>query len=351
MKNKNKIDEGALDMGIQSYQTSSSSSSSSANKKPTVMVKQQDLQKTMRDLKGVEADVMVTKEEASAGIKTKLSYLSEVMDSESNEISKPFTIANKRYQMVRAVTPDKQRVMGVYSLDETDESGENVIYSVDDFEQNIAKKAVGEDDAASDAASDAVSDTASDGAETNVIAEPADEVNPQSQANDINGPSFIGFKHYIVNRKTGKARKFKSIEELAKAQMTEDEQYMGIKDFKKYVDEVLFGNGKRQMKETDVAQTTSSQTAITPAEQKMISSAEKLMKLISEKIPSQVIQQIKTNKIAQREVILSFAEMIGVPNSEMQKIIIGLKGMGKNDVGVNEGLRPIIKRIKVKDIK
>lgn len=337
MKNKNKIDEGALDVGIQSYQTSSSSSSSSANKKPTVMVKQQDLQKTMRDLKGVDADVMVTKENEVASGKPKLTYLSEIMDSESNEVSKPFTIRDKRYQMVRAVTPTKERVAAVYSLDETDEEGNNVIYDVKDFEENIAKKAMSEDNG--------------DGG--NVIAEPADEINPHSKADEIGGPSFIGFKHYIVNRKTGKARKFKSIEDLAKAQMTEDEQYMGIKDFKKYVDEVLFGGGKKQMKEVNVTQTTTTNTnTVSPTQQKMISSAEKLMKLISEKIPSQVIQQIKTNPIAQREVILAFAELIGVPNSEMQKIINGLKGMGRNTqaAGVNEG-RNIIKSLKVKDIK
>ena len=338
MKNKN-LKEGALDVGIQSYQTSSTSSNTSTNKKPTVMVKRQDLQKTMNDLKGVDADVVVTKESEDAVVKPKLKYLSDVMVGESNDISQPFTIKDKRYQMVRALTPNRERVMGVYSLDETDEDGNNVIYDVNEFETNIARKAMSEEDG----------DTA------NVIDEPADEVNPQSKADEIGGPSFIGFKHYIVNRKTGKARKFKTIEDLAKAQMTEDEQYMGIKDFKKYVDEVLFGAGKKQMKEVDVATTTTTSTT-SPIQQKMISSAQKMMKLISEKIPSDVIQQIKLNHIAQREVILAFAGLVGVPNSEMQKIINGLKGMGKdatttNSVNENSTSRAIIKTMKIKDIK
>jgi hypothetical protein len=348
MKNKNKIDEGALDVGMQSYQTSSTSSSSSNQKKPTVVVKKQDLQKTMKDLKDTDANVMVTNENDVPTAKPKFAYLSEVQDAKTGEISKPFTIGDKRYQMVRAINPNKEKVMGVYSLDETDDDGDNIIYDVKEFEETIAKKAMAA--MAEEEAGDVSALEPNDG---NVIDEPADEVNPHSKADEVDGPSFVGFKHYIVNRKTGKARKFKSIEDLAKAQMTEDEQYMGIKDFKKYVDEVLFGASKRQMKEVDTvaSTTTATQTTATPLEQKMIASAEKMMKMITEKIPTQVIQQIKTNHIAQREVILAFAELVGVPNNEIQKIIIGLKDMGRDfkPAGVNES--KIIKKIKVKDIK
>ena len=43
-----------------------------------------------------------------------IKYLSNVKDSNTGEISKPFTIGTKKYQMVRGLTPSKEVVMGVY---------------------------------------------------------------------------------------------------------------------------------------------------------------------------------------------------------------------------------------------
>ena len=42
----------------------------------------------------------------------------------------------KKYQMVRGRTPDNKVVMGVLCFDELNESGENVIHSVEAFERN-----------------------------------------------------------------------------------------------------------------------------------------------------------------------------------------------------------------------
>lgn len=360
MKNKNKIDEGALDVGMTSYQTSTpstSSSSSSSRKGVNINVRKKDLadpslQRNITKLKDANVNVV---EESGNVSPEKLKYLSEVQDSETGEISQPFTINEKKYQMVRAITPMREKVMGVYSLDELDEEGNNIIYSVDEFEQNIAKKAIDEEGVVEPDGPEAMTLNTED----NVIAEPADEVNPQSKADEMGGPNFVGFKHYIVNKKTGKSRKFKNIEDLAKANMTEDEQYMGIKDFKKYVDEMLFGSSKRQVKEVDAAPVAAptgtqadAQPVATPTEEKMIASAEKLMLLIKQKIPNQVVQQIKQNHIAQREVLLAFAELIGVPNSEINKIILGLKGMARDVKPVNESYgRAIVKIIKAKDLK
>ncbi len=346
MKKKNKISEGALDVGVQSYQTTSSNSSSTNG--ANINIKKKDLsdpsvQRNLTKMKGTNVNVV---EETIEEVKKSLRYLSEVKDAETGEISKPFTINGKQYQMVRAISPTNEKVMGVCSLDETDENGDNIIYDVTEFEENIAKKAIGENDIDSDGIINQ--------SEINTIDSPADEVNKQSKADEIGIGSFAGFKHYIVNRKTGKARKFKSIGDLAKANMSEDEQYMGIKDFKKYVDEVLFGSGKKQVKEVDTDVSTDSKTIVkTPTEQKMVASAEKLMKLIGEKIPSSVIEQIKTNNIAQREVLLAFAEMIGVPNSEINKVLLGIKNVSQHTNSVNEDIKnkSIIKVIKIKDIK
>jgi len=324
-QNKNKINEGALDVGITSYKTSTNTSNTTSRPNTSgvnVNVKKKDLsdpslQQNISKLKNANVNVV---DESSNVDKMKLEYLSEIEDSSTGEVSKPFTIKNKKYQVVRATTPDRQIVTGIYSLEEVDADGNNLIYAMDDFEKMIKEPEQ--------------SKTITDG----------EEEKTESR------PSFAGFKHYIVNKKTGKARKFKNIEELAKANMTEDEQYMGIKDFKKYVDEVLFGSGKRQVKEMDVQQQTQ-QTNVNGStsqlQQKMIASAEKLMNLIKTKIPANVIQQIKNNHIAQREVILAFADLIGVPNNEINKIILGVKDMSRNNVNVNENTRII----KVKDLK
>lgn len=303
-------------------------SSTTGKKHPTVYTKKIDLKNTMKNLGGVEADVVV------------LEYLSEVKDAESGEISQPFTIAGKKYQMVRAITPKKEKIMGVYSFDEMNEDGSNKIYNVEDFERNIAKKEL---------------------METGVQEPEGPEAATLNPVEEKENPSFAGYKHFIVNQKTGKARKFKSIEELAKAQMGEGEKYMGIREFKKFVDESLFGAGKRQSM-TEVDDVSGSES-----DEEMNIKAKKLMDVIAKRVPAGVIKTIKT-PIAQREVIAAFAEMIGVPRNGLNKLISGLKDIAKGGTNkpqpIEKGTEPtpantekpvaenrVIKTIKVKDIK
>ena len=341
MKKKSNIvemDAGTVggEMGSTSTSTTTANkttSSTSVKKHPTVHVKKADLKKTIDDLKGVEADVVV------------LEYLSEVKDAENGEMSQPFTIAGKKYQMVRAITPKKEKVMGVYSFNEVDEKGSNKIYTVEEFEENIAKKAIAETGVVEPEGREAVT--------LSVVDEKKEKENP----------SFVGYKHFIVNHKSGKARKFKSIEELAKAQMGEGEKYMGIKEFKKFVDESLFGAGKKGvMREEDVAATGQE------SDEEMNVKAKKLIDVIAKRVPAGVIKTIKA-PIAQREVIAAFAEMIGVPRNGLNKLIAGLKDMAKGGTNkpapIEKGAEPtpaatsqpvaegrkIIQTIKVKDIK
>jgi len=263
------------------------------------------VQKNLSKIKGVTVNVVEEKLEL---IGDKLIYLSDVKDLETNEISKPFTIDNKQYQMVRALTPDKKKVMGVYSLDETDENGENIIYSVEDFEKNIAKNIKSEEGVVEP-----------EGPEMNTIYATEDISNDTKNSKDETHPSFEGYKHYIVNKKTKKARKFKTIEELAKASMTPDEEYMGIKNFKRYVDETLFGASKKKpMVEVD--------NTISKDDIEMNKKAKKLMGMIKSKIPENIIKTIAT-PIAQREVIAAFAEMIGVPRNGLNSLISGIKDL------------------------
>lgn len=67
-----------------------------------------------------------------------INYLSKVKDMNTGEISKPFTIGDKNYQMVRGYDNNKKIVMGVMCLNELNEAGDNVIHPIDYFESKIA---------------------------------------------------------------------------------------------------------------------------------------------------------------------------------------------------------------------
>ena len=68
-----------------------------------------------------------------------IKYLSNVVDQNTGDISKPFTIADKKYQMVRGQIPSGEVVMGVYCFDDMDDNGVNVIHPMEYFEESIAK--------------------------------------------------------------------------------------------------------------------------------------------------------------------------------------------------------------------
>lgn len=331
MKKLDKISEDSM-TGIGTVgQTNTSTTTApigSTNKK-TINVKKKDLtDPTVQNYisKTKDANITVLDEEGDLNQVKKLQYLSNVRDAKDG-ISQPFTIGEKRYQMVRALTPTNEKTIGVYSLDETDESGENIIYDAKEFENNIAKKAI---------------------AEEGVVEPEAPEMatlNPDKLEDE--NPSFAGYRHFIVNNKTKKARKFKTIEELAKAQMSEDEQYMGVKSFKKYVDEALFGQTKkRNVTEMDTTPTDGTSNADNVELQ---AKAKVLMDLIKRRIPDTVIRTI-VNPEAKKEVIAAFAELIGVPRNQLASLVASVKAIAKSPAAqpapVSES-----KIIKVKDIK
>lgn len=310
-------------------------------KNPVVNVKKADLQNVLNNVKNTNTEINVIDEtqeteQENKSLKKKLTYLSDVKDTHSGEISQPFTISGKKYQMVRALSPDKEKVMGVYAFDDTDELGENLIYAVDEFEK-IAKSVVDEEAKAQEEIN-----KEEEVVEPEVKEKPTEE--KSDDAEEKMNPNFAGFKHFIVNKKTGKARKFKSIDELAKATMGDGEAYMGIKDFKKFVDEALFGAGKKiELSEEDLAIAGDDDI-------KMNQMAERLMKQIKIKIPSQIIATIKT-PVAQREVIAAFARMIGVPRNGLATLIAGLKDLAKTEEPVQPVTESVKRIIKVKDIK
>ena len=244
-----------------------------------------------------------------SGVSGRLKYVSEVKDTKTGKISQPFTIKGKKYQMVRALSPSKQKVMAVYCIDEMDEEGSNKIYDLKEFEDTIAKESI---------------------TETN---------NEPTGDKEKSNASFVGYKHFIVNEKTGKARKFKTIEDLAKAKMNEGEKYMGLKDFKKFVDESLFG--KRPIKEDDVntpqpntpqpntpqPNTPQPNTPQPNTPQEENAGVMRLFKLIDKVVPPDAYENIKQNPIAQQQAIIGFTEKIGVPKTKLNDIISTLKNL------------------------
>lgn len=336
-KNKNNIKE------VDTSSTTSStlpSTATTTSKSPegTIFVKTADLKKP-KIIKAVEkakqdkVDIKVV-EGTMKETQKRLEYISDVIDSKTGEVSKPFTIANKNYQMVRAMGPNREKVMGVYCMDEMNEDGTNKIYELNEFEEVVAKKNIDETGVAEP---DAPEQSA---------------LNPYPLEEKEEHPSFAGYKHFIVNEKNGKARKFKSIEELAKANMEEGEKYMGVREFKRYVDETLFGPSRKQ--NVNEVTPTGQET-----DEEMNAKAKKLMAMIQKRIPTTIIDTIKTNKIAQREVIAAFAEMIGVPRNGLTQLVTGIKDLAKAQAQAkqqNKTEQPvsenvIIKTIKKKDIK
>jgi hypothetical protein len=258
------------------------------------------------------------------------------------------------------MTPDNQKVLGVYSHDEPETEDGPVVYDMKTFEDTIAGPAKGQQEQPAQQEVPAENPTDAPVPVTQDAGHGMEEAEDKGQANvspefGQDFKAYQGFKHFIVNRKKGKARKFKGVSDLAKASMTEDEQYMGIKEFKKYLDEVLFGK-KGMMKED------------TPVDPTIVASSQKLMGLIQQKIPKEVITNIKNNQVAQAQVIIDFAQLIGVPSSQLQKITIGIRNAQTNSSSttsndasssstsvstsstVTEG-KNIIKNIKVKDLK
>ena len=267
-----------------------------------------------------------------------IKYLSNVRDPETNKVSKPFTIADKNYQLIRGIDASNEIVNAVMCIDD------NMIHTYEDFERDIAlpmKERLEMQGA-------------------NIQSSP----DVQESSDD----TYEGYKHYLVNKQTNEVRKFKSIEEMISSNKLDEEEYMNVGRFKKHMNERLFGSSKKKVESLNEVTPTGEET-----DEEMNIKAKKLMDLIAKRIPQNIIKTI-TTPIAQREVIAAFAELIGVPRNGLNKLIGGLKDMAKQQQEpatqtgqeqpitekrvitknqLMETLKPnnVIKTIKVKDIK
>ena len=274
-----------------------------------------------------------------------IKYLSNVKDAESGQIAQPFNLGDKKYQMVRGITPDKNVVMGVYCFDELNEDGSNMIYHVDEFENKIARPML----------------------EMEKLT--TESENKSTEPESLN----LGeFKHFIVSEKTGKFKKFKTIPELAATTMLEDERYMGLREFKKFFENRVFGAPKRKnLEEVEPMgqQPTQGQPAA-PAQGQPAAPApdikrdvEILFTSISKN--SNILNKIKkiNNPIEKSQFLVKVADMIGLGLPKFAETVRTLKTQAKTRTpqqqaqpAVTQQTQPVtenkvIKTIKKKDIK
>ena len=319
---------------------------------PVIMVPQNELQQTIDKVKGKKVKIIPVKQEikeVEAMIQPQdratIKYLSNVKDPVSGQITQPFNISDKKYQMVRGITPDKTKVLGVYCFDELNEDGSNMIYHVDEFENKIAKPMLEREKLTTES---------------------------ETKSSEPESLNLGEYKHFIVNEKSGKFKKFKTIPELAATTMIEEEIYMGLREFKKFFENRVFGAPKRKnLEEVEPMgqQPTQGQPAA-PAQGQPAAPAPDIKRDVdilftSISKNSNILNKIKkiNNPIEKSQFLVKVADMIGLGLPKFAETIRTLKTQAKTRTpqqqaqpAVTQQTQPVtenkgIKTIKKKDIK
>jgi hypothetical protein len=316
---------------------------------------------------GVEPEAVIEPQD-----KATIKYLSNVKDAKTGEISKPFTIADKKYQMVRGVTPSKEVVMAVYCHDEVDENGLNIIHPADHFEEKIAKPFFARVPQPNDLPADNINTTdkelAPAIAETDYdyAGEGKGFHDKETFMDYLNLVGLEGYKHFFVNFKTGQiVAKFKTTKEMVKSgvKLGPNEDYMDIYTLKRY----RFGDYfKSDVNEAAPLNPEDAGTNVS----KLQSDVKKLTGLIKNKFSMYLAKLDKP--IEQAQFLTAMAAQIGVPLNKLSSIIasykdisqdgqmdktntLGLKAerkvITKNELTESISGKKVIKTIKVKDIK
>jgi hypothetical protein len=274
-----------------------------------------------------------------------IKYLSNIKDRQTGDISKPFTISNKRYQMVRGENGNKEIVVGVYCFDDLNGNGENIIHPIDYFEENIAKPMkeamgmVGQDIQVNDGFDYAASEV-----------EYHDKANLMDYLNLKDIEPF--YKHFFVNIKTGDVTaKFKNTKEMIKSgvKLGPDEDYMDIKTLKKY----RFGDYfKKDITEAE------EQTDGTDVP-KLKADVKKLVNLIKNKFGTYLSKLDKP--IEQAEFLNTMAAEVGIPLNKLSSIVKNYRDIANQEQPINEAIvftkkeldkinKKVIKRTTVKNL-
>jgi len=248
-----------------------------------------------------------------------IKYLSNMKDMYTGEVSRPFTINDKQYQMVRGITPSKEVVPAVYCLDE------------DSYDYASAER---------------------------------EYHNKEELMDYLNLADLVGFKHFFVNLDSGDVvGKFKNTVDMVKSgiKLGDREDYMTVKALKRFRLGEYFKNSDNEINEDELSDAADSTNL-----GKLKSDVKKLTNLIKTKFS---IYLNKLDKpIEQAQFLTSMAQEIGVPLNKLSSIINTFKEISKDDVipvseskiikkkdlmeSIENSIKPkVIKTIKIKDIK
>jgi hypothetical protein len=294
--------------------------------------------------------------------KATIQYLSNVKDANTGEISQPFNIGDKKYQMVRGIHPTGDIGLAVFCHDDIDDSGENIIHSMEYFEENIAKPMkeqmgmVGQDIQVVPKVKESGFD----------YADAEREYHDKEAFMDYLNLSDIEpiYRHFFVNIKNGNVvAKFKNTKDMVKSgiKLGPDEDYMDIKTLKRF----RFGDYfKGDVNEVD--DTAQDDGTNIP---KLQADVKKLATLIKNKFSVYLSKLDKP--IEQAQFLTAMANEIGVPLNKLSTIISSYKDIAAQDKATG-GKPPVttekkvmtkgqleeslktkktIKVVKVKDIK
>ena len=288
-----------------------------------------------------------------------IKYLSNVKD-ENGQVSKPFVIDGKNYQMVRGITPSKEIVMAVYCHDDVNDDGVNIIHPIDYFEENCVKPFLARTQ------QESVNATDNKLAEDNYdfAGEERKFHDKEAFMDYLNLTDLVGFKHFFVNIKTGViTAKFKNTKEMIKSgvKLGPEEDYMDVTSLKRF----RFGDYFKNDMNEDV----------NPADAgtdipKLQSDVKKLANLIKTKFSTYLSKLDKP--IEQAQFLTAMAAEIGVPLNKLNTIITSYKDIAqdggldkvstagitaerkiltKNKLIESLKSKKVIKTIKIKDIK
>lgn len=290
----------------------------------------------MEEDETIEPEAVITPQDDAT-----IKYLSNVKDSKTGKVSQPFTIGAQKYQMVRGITPAKEIVMAVFCHNDFNDAGNNIIHPIEHFEKNIIQPMMEKEAMA----------------QQNPMfgGDIEEKVKPEPKGMD--SLNLSEFKHYLVNEKTGKFRKFKNVVELAAAIMDENEKYMPIKEFKRFFEERVFG-GKSKRDEVVInemvadgqaaptaapaagaptapaaAPTTAQPTAVAPGDDDK--SVLALVKLLIKNMDNIPLIQKNLAKLAKSknykiktQALNAFLERINIKPNDVPKYLATIKNLG-----------------------
>lgn len=320
MEQLNKLDE--LKMDYQTYKKISGKLNPKEKADTTITT---DKENPSSQTSSSSSMSMATQMTENEGVPTQdnetIKYLSNVKDSKTGQVSKPFSIGEKKYQMVRGVTSSDEVVTGVLCFDEIGADGEPVIHTTEYFEANIAKPMkeqmamVGQD-----------IQVAPKVRETEYNYADAEKEHHDKEAfMDFLNLVDVGpeFKHFFVDITNGKIiAKFKNTKEMVKSgiKLGPNQDYMDIKTLKRFRFGDYFTGDVNEAEE--IAQDGTNIN-------KLQSDVKKLANLIKNKFSVYLTKLDKP--IEQAQFLTAMAREIGVPLNKLSSIINSYKDIAAQD--------------------